>query len=179
MIQGQMTIGELARRAGVSVRTIRYYLAEGLLPAPETDGRYSVFGPEYLARLKIIQRLKDAYLPLKEIRAKIDTLSREEVTQLLQSEAPASPQQAAVQPFLKEAPATSAMEYINNLMGRPRPTHQPPTQPLRPPQPATDTWQRIYVAPGVEIHIEQGRQPHQADRIQKLLAYARQLFSQP
>ncbi|MCL4562693.1 MAG: MerR family transcriptional regulator, partial [Chloroflexi bacterium] len=60
-VQG-LLIHELARRAGVSVRTIRYYIEEGLLPPPGNLGRYSLYGEEYLDRLELIRQLKAAYL---------------------------------------------------------------------------------------------------------------------
>jgi DNA-binding transcriptional MerR regulator len=83
-------ISELARRAKVSVRTIRYYISEGLLPSPEGHGRYSVYDEEYLDRIELIKRLKDAFLPLKEIRRQLETLSKEEIAELLrQPQAPA------------------------------------------------------------------------------------------
>jgi DNA-binding transcriptional MerR regulator len=51
----------------------------GLLPQPEDSGRYAYFNDSYLARLKLIQRLKEAYLPLKEIKRVLDTLSDEHI----------------------------------------------------------------------------------------------------
>ncbi|HZW02420.1 MAG TPA: MerR family transcriptional regulator, partial [Anaerolineaceae bacterium] len=55
-------IHELADLAGVSIRTIRYYINEGLLPAPDARGRYSTYREEYLDRLRLIRKLKDAFL---------------------------------------------------------------------------------------------------------------------
>ena len=44
-----MHIGELARRTGIQVETIRYYEREGLLPEPaRSDGNYRVYGPGHL-----------------------------------------------------------------------------------------------------------------------------------
>ena len=41
-----MHIGELARRTGIQVETIRFYEREGLLPEPaRSDGNYRVYGP--------------------------------------------------------------------------------------------------------------------------------------
>ena len=42
------TIGELAERAGVTPRTIRYYTAEGLLPRPDTRGQYARYRADQL-----------------------------------------------------------------------------------------------------------------------------------
>jgi len=41
MADDPLLINDLAKKAGVSVRTIRYYVKEGLLPAPQFRGRNS------------------------------------------------------------------------------------------------------------------------------------------
>jgi DNA-binding transcriptional MerR regulator len=77
------TIAELADLAGVTPRTIRYYTAEGLLSSPDLRGRYALYGEDHLRRLQLITRLKDSYLPLSEIKARLYQLTFEEVRQLL------------------------------------------------------------------------------------------------
>ena len=79
----RLTLGELTTAADVSVRTVRYYIAEGLLPPPEGSGPASAYTQGHLDRLRLIQRLKEAYLPLKEIRRRLSGLSDEEVRSLL------------------------------------------------------------------------------------------------
>jgi len=79
----RITLGELTATADVSVRTVRYYIAEGLLPPPEGSGPGSAYTPGHLDRLRLIQRLKEAYLPLKEIRRRLSGLSDDEVRRLL------------------------------------------------------------------------------------------------
>ena len=72
----RLTLGELTAAADVSVRTVRYYIAEGLLPPPEGSGPGSAYTQGHLDRLRLIQRLKEAYLPLKEIRRRLSGLRR-------------------------------------------------------------------------------------------------------
>ena len=79
-----MRIGEFAAAAGVSARTVRYYIVEGLLPPPEGAGMGAMYGPAHLDRLRLILRLKDAYLPLREIRRQLTGLDDEQVRQRLQ-----------------------------------------------------------------------------------------------
>ncbi|HEX6608336.1 MAG TPA: MerR family transcriptional regulator [Chloroflexia bacterium] len=184
-----MTINELATRAGVTTRTIRYYVEQGLLPAPER-GRPAEYTEDHVQRLDLIRRLKDQYLPLEEIRAMLERLDRKEIEQVL---APAPPVAAA-------RARTSAVDYIADVLGRgatreklktqppprplppgmapppaslppdwappvplpPAPAAVPPPAPapqtLAPPQylpaiePAPTTWQRVPLAPGVELH---------------------------
>ena len=62
------SLDELASEADVTPRTIRYYIAEGLLPPPDSPGRNARYSQEHLDRLRLIASMKDRYLPLKEIR---------------------------------------------------------------------------------------------------------------
>lgn len=66
-----MRIGELARRSGVTVRTVRYYIEEGLLPAPPRKGKYGEFDEAYIQRLSLIRQLKKERLSLPDIRQRL------------------------------------------------------------------------------------------------------------
>jgi DNA-binding transcriptional MerR regulator len=103
-----MTIQELADRAEVTTRTIRYYVEQGVLPPPER-GRPAEYTEEHVARLALIKRLKEQYLPLDEIRDTLQRLSLEEVEALV---ADYSPQQEQTQKL------DSAADYIVNVLGR-------------------------------------------------------------
>ena len=54
--------------AGVSRRTVRFYVQEGLLPAPLGVGRGRHYGPEHLARLLEVKALQERGRSLAEIR---------------------------------------------------------------------------------------------------------------
>jgi len=64
-----LTIGRLAKAAGVNVETIRYYQREGLLAEPEKPLQgYRVYPPETVARLHFIKRAKELGFTLREVR---------------------------------------------------------------------------------------------------------------
>lgn len=64
-----MKIGELARRTGCLVVTIRYYEKEGLLPRPErSEGNYRIYGEEDVERLQFILHCRKHDMALGEIR---------------------------------------------------------------------------------------------------------------
>ena len=64
-----MTIGDLARRTGVKVETVRYYEKAGLLPAPaRTAGNYRAYEPEHLARLNFVLRARRLGFSLDQVR---------------------------------------------------------------------------------------------------------------
>jgi DNA-binding transcriptional MerR regulator len=107
MAETLYTISQLADAAGVTPRTIRYYTAEGLLPRPDARGQYAVYGEEHLLRLQLIGYLKQAYLPLGEIKARIEHLDIEQVRGLIQEyQQPAAP------------PMASAADYLAHVRAR-------------------------------------------------------------
>ncbi|GJF30599.1 MerR family transcriptional regulator [Kitasatospora sp. NBC_01539] len=64
----RLTVDELAARAGVTVRTLRFYAAKGLLPPPELGPRrVGLYGPEHLGRLELIEELQRQGLTLAAI----------------------------------------------------------------------------------------------------------------
>jgi len=55
----EFTIDELAARTGMTVRTVRFYAAEGLLPAPERRGRVAYYDARHRLRLDLIRTLQE------------------------------------------------------------------------------------------------------------------------
>ncbi|MFI2204376.1 MerR family transcriptional regulator [Streptomyces sp. NPDC020192] len=67
------SIGELARRTGLSVKTIRLYSDRGLVvPADRTAAGYRRYGPDALARLALVRALRELGLGLDVIRQVLD-----------------------------------------------------------------------------------------------------------
>lgn len=64
-----MKIGELSRKTGCKVVTIRYYEKEGLLTTPErTEGNYRLYSREDLERLEFIMHCRKHDMNLDEIK---------------------------------------------------------------------------------------------------------------
>ena len=75
---GGLRIGQIARRAGVKIETIRYYERIGLLPQPpRSAGRYRLYGPGDARTLRFIKRARELGFPLDDVRALL-RLAREE-----------------------------------------------------------------------------------------------------
>jgi DNA-binding transcriptional MerR regulator len=68
--QGLYNIDELADLGGVSRRTVRYYVQEGLLPAPQGVGRGRHYGRPHLDRLLEVKAWQEDGLSLDDIRAR-------------------------------------------------------------------------------------------------------------
>jgi len=62
-------IGELSRRTGCNIETIRYYERIGLLPHPRRSGRYRNYAPADAGRLAFIRRARELGFTLDEVRA--------------------------------------------------------------------------------------------------------------
>ncbi|MFC8899844.1 MerR family transcriptional regulator [Streptomyces cinereoruber] len=70
---GLWSIGELAVRAGVTVKTVRYYSDRGLLPeAARSSGGHRRYGPGALDRLRLIRSLRALDLPVPEVERVLD-----------------------------------------------------------------------------------------------------------
>jgi Hg(II)-responsive transcriptional regulator len=64
-----LTIGQVARRAGVGVETVRFYEREGLLAAPNRrPSGYRQYGENVITRLHFIRRAKELGFTLNEIK---------------------------------------------------------------------------------------------------------------
>jgi DNA-binding transcriptional MerR regulator len=180
--QEEYLINELAQKASVTVRTIRYYTDQGLLPPPDTRGKYATYNGGHLLRLELIRQMKEAYLPLREIREIIQTLSDEEVQKRLGEGQPNI--QASRPPRIAEA-KSSALDYIAQVRGRQAELRAPekdgtdilPDRPLAPKPPSQspgvpmgkivileddlpgETWRHIEIAPGIELHLREPVEP--------------------
>jgi DNA-binding transcriptional MerR regulator len=69
MAKERLTIGELSRRTGVAVKTLRFYSDEGLLPpAGRSPSGYRLYADEALIRLDLVRTLREAGLGLDAIK---------------------------------------------------------------------------------------------------------------
>jgi len=189
MTESDYQINELAKKAGVSVRTIRFYIDEGLLPAPSTRGRYTVYSDDYLERIQLIRLLKNRFLPLKQIRSRLAGLGADQVRAALREEkaqaSPATPTDSSnpggsgalayIDRLLK--PAAGSGEVVSASRNSLRYSlKEPQTSPGTTPE-DEEAWARIRLAPGIELHIQQPVEESDRTRLRLLVAYARKIFN--
>jgi DNA-binding transcriptional MerR regulator len=79
----ELTIDELARQAGLTVRNVRAYRSRGLLPGPRLRGRKGFYGPEHLARLELIADLRARGFNLEAIGQIVERASNESLAEAL------------------------------------------------------------------------------------------------
>ena len=179
----EYSIGELADLAGVTPRTIRYYVSIGLLPSPGQAGPRTRYTDGHLKRLRLIRHLQRGHLPLGEIGARLQGLDDEAVEAALDADAGPAPD--------------SALEYINQLQGGASPDqaaakeinreeHRARLQNIADPgspepkvQSGTRTrWERVPLGENVELHIRLPQGRHKQKQIERLIALGRELLEE-
>jgi DNA-binding transcriptional MerR regulator len=162
--QGRGTVTELPDE-----RTVRYYLAEGLIPpAEEKQGTASVFEFRHLLRLLVVKKLQAEGLPIRAIRELVAGKTERQLGRLLgteQGQAPGSP-----------ATRGEALSYLESLLRKspsaplPSSAPSPPTArafsqaPLASPSAAPrETWARVELEPGLELHVSDGYRAPQGE----------------
>ena len=63
----EISLAVLAEESGVPARTIRFYIAKGLLPGPQQAGRGATYGEAHRKRLQEIRKLQARGLTLNEV----------------------------------------------------------------------------------------------------------------
>jgi DNA-binding transcriptional MerR regulator len=174
-----LTIEELAERVEVPVRTIRFYISEGLLQGPGTRGKAALYSDEHLLRLRLIRRLSEQRVPVAEMRDLLSRLSLDEVRALLSEE-----EQRATE-LERAAQVPSPKEYLSALLNRAQAARQLPSTekslsahaksaPSTPYlEQSKEIWQRWELAPGVELFIKANAWEQQRTLIERLLRAAR------
>jgi DNA-binding transcriptional MerR regulator len=105
-----LTIEQLSSESGMTVRNIRAHRARGLLPAPEVRERVGYYGPEHVARLKLIQQMQADGFNLRAIQRLLEeTQSKPE--QLLNL------REAVSVPFETEQPRVFTLQELLERFG--------------------------------------------------------------
>ena len=192
--EAALTLDELCAEAGVTVRTVRYYISEGLLPPPDGHGTAARYSAEHRDRLAVIGRLKEQYLPLREIRRALDAMSPEQVadtarlvtTDIAQavSEQPIQAARSVQSPpnvtarMMAPPPAApssqSARNYISEaLTGTPRrragaPQHPPPAREV--------AWRRVAISDEAELLVTESAWQRREEQLESLISWARKIL---
>lgn len=136
--QTEWKLAELATEAGVSPRTVRYYVQRGLLPAPPFKGPDTVYGEEHLRRLKAIRVLQARFLPLDAIQVELARLSPDELRALSEAELPTD--------ILPPAPPALPEPAKASELSMPGPVAAGRQTPMT-------GYRRWELAPGLELHL--------------------------
>src|ERR1043165_2021703 len=158
---GEQILAELgleqARGTVTSVpdeRTIRYYMAEGLIQSPgEKQGTASLFSYLNLLQLLTVKKLQAEHLPIRKIRELVAGKSEQELELLLGVGSVAA----------KKTRDTDAKRYLESLLAPEASAFPMETAASPPPAPQmleqSASWQRVEIEPGLELHIRSDYSP--------------------
>ena len=107
-----LTIDQLAREAGMTVRNVRAHQSRGLLQPAEIRVRTGYYGPEHVARLSLIQELQAEGFNLKAVQRLIDVSNGS-------SEALFEFRRALLSSFAEEEPELTTAEDLEARLGGP------------------------------------------------------------
>lgn len=147
-------------------RTLRYYLAEGLLsPAAEKQGTASVFGYVHLLQLLVVKKLQSEHLPIRKIKELVDGRTERELERLLGLDAKAGAKNEALSYLEKlltrsTSPANAAppaaaprnQNFASPAAAPNRPTTNLASERQAAPSSAA-SWSRVEIEPGLELHV--------------------------
>lgn len=183
----ELDLAELANAAGVTPRTVRYYVQQGLLPSPGTRGPGTKYDRALLEKLQLIRLLQREHWPLSKIRDHFESLDEEGVRREL-----GKPPELPL-PKMSE----SALKYVRGVLGRDKRRGSPSAKGAEAraimmrvapaPEGGTatgewqvtkSTWERIRLSRDVELSIRRPLTREQNKRIDRLLEAARRILSE-
>jgi DNA-binding transcriptional MerR regulator len=108
--EADLTVEQLAYETGMSVRNIRNHQSRGLLPPPEVRARVGYYGPEHVARLRLIQEMQAEGFKLSAIERLIGEHGED-------ADRFVGLRQAVTAPFATEAPEVYTREELVEKFG--------------------------------------------------------------
>lgn len=191
--QPRYALTELADLAGVTPRTVRFYLSQGLLPSPGTTGPGVKYGEEHLDRLRLIRRLQREHLPLADIRTRLSGLDGAEVARAVHladepgtdavdsSDTALDYVRRLLQPGGHAAPSLSRMTMAAEATAPAYVTVPEASGPAPAAPPASierSQWERIALATDIELHVRRPLPRPQSRKVDRLLSIARELLEE-
>lgn len=198
----EYTLEDLERLSGLPIRTLRFYIQEGLLPGPDTRGKYARYSGRHLASLELIQRLKNMRLPLQQIRRMLDDMTTDDLAQVLHapnaeaplrnlppekgqffgkmdedlpvsSERDPSARTGQLHSIIRD---TSPQNYYLTTPAQPQSARSQPVQKTR--TQTEETWQRIQLAEGVELQVRKPLDRQTLRLVDELRKFARRFIDE-
>jgi len=123
-----LTLAELSERSGVEIRTLRSWIAQGVVPGADTAGRNARYSVAALTRARAVRAMRELYgMPMTEIRrafltaddAKIEAYAAMAQPAAATARVEAAPEQAGREEASAPSPTrpdpASAADYLRNL----------------------------------------------------------------
>ena len=166
-----LDLKDLASESGVSVRTIRFYQQQGLLSAPGQRGPGAKYGAADLDRLRLIRLLQREHLPLAEVRKRLEVMTDDEVARAVRLNAPPVERSSAAD-YARRVLEESGEKPGANERFLERSAKQSRYEKGAPNRLMRESWERVEIAPDVELHIRRPLSRAQNRLVEQLLAAA-------
>lgn len=189
----EYTLDELSTLANVTPRTVRYYIAEDILPPPVIGGRNATYSQEHLDRLNAISAMKAMFLPLREIRHRLNMLTPEQMrdpaylaslSQAVAADRAKHLHMGADNRSIRSEAVESAAEYIDHIdrrqdrrgerrseRGRPREMRN-----MSIAEPPSQTWERFPLGDDAELIVRSSKVQSMGPRLHRTLHRLRHLI---
>ena len=174
-------IKEICAEAGVTPRTVHFYIQQGLLPPAGSQGPGARYNQVHLYRLRLIKLLQKEHLPLSEIRRRLESLTDVQVEEL-----------ASQRHRRGQTSNQSAVEYIRGILAGesslvPKSAFkaiagnhtanvsiEEPAGPYKWRRTAERSqWERITLTQDIELHLRRPLSRDQNRKVEALIQYAR------
>ena len=161
---GSLTLRQVAARAGVSARAVRFYLGTGLLPRPPKKGRELAFDESHELRLRAIRALSSQGLRLSAIRRRLAAATGPELSRVVKEARGGEPLQTvrAMEPSPRYDTGLAVAEQASLF-----------ASPVAPWRPRDESWRRISVTPQIEIHYHDTEHAPMPDAVRDIVDFAR------
>ena len=160
-------IDELARASGMSVRTVRYYVQRGLLPAAAFRGKDTAYDHGHLMRLRAIRRLQEAFFPLDAIAVELDGRTAHEIEAIADGRvalvSPVDDDDTSTRPSTRTSTAASTTTSREARHADDRGRAEIARQ-------ASRLYRRIDLFPGVELTVAEDAPDRSVSLVKEMLA---------
>ena len=189
----EYSLDELSTLANVPPRTVRYYIAEDILPPPIIGGRNATYSQEHLDRLNAIGAMKAMFLPLREIRHRLNMLTPEQMrdpaylaslSQAVATDRARHRRMHAESRSIRSNAVESAAEYIDHIdrrqdrrgerrsdRGKPREMRA-----MSMAEPPSQTWERFPLGDDAELIVRSSKVQSMGPRLHRTLHRLRHLI---
>ena len=147
-------LADLCKLAGVTTRTVRYYIQQGILPSAGQTGPGLKYHKGHLGRLMLIRKLQREHLPLAEIRRRLDTMDDK-----------------AVGAELEYIQISKSLNSSGNLDAALKEGDSHPYPQER------SQWERFGITNDIEIHVRRPLSRFDNRQLDELIRVASELFS--
>jgi DNA-binding transcriptional MerR regulator len=107
-----VTLDELTKRVGVSVRNVRFYTSKGLVPPPVRRGRSGYYGKDHVARLELVRELQAHGYTLSAIEKYVARIPADATPETI------ALHRTLLAPWMAEMPETISRRELDKRAGR-------------------------------------------------------------